>query len=600
MPYPTLTERLLERLDKIPSPRAQMFKAGDHWESISSAEMLRRIAGLANALNELGVKKGDRVGLFSGNRPEWHIADFAILGLGAVSVPVYFNESPERMTYILNHSGCRIVFAAGAVQAERVQAVREKLKTVEQVILAGGLKHLAGEYLRYESLIAAAGEKEIGEYRLRAQEAAGGQLATIIYTSGTTGEPKGVMLTHDNLSSNSVDSRTEMELSPADDLALSFLPLAHVYERMMDYVFLFEGVPIAYVEAIDNVPQAMLEIHPTIISGVPRVYEKLYARVMEQGHQTTGFKRKVFDWAIGVAQQSIPWRGYGKSASLGLRLQWALANRLVFSKIRAGMGGRPRVVFSGGAPLAKDLIEFFWAAGVPVYQGYGLTETSPIVTSNYPHNRLGSVGRPIRNVEIRIAEDGEILVKGPCVMRGYYLRPEETHQTVAEDGWLRTGDIGYLDADGYLYITDRKKELLKTAAGKFIAPQPIENSLKSSPYILNGMVIGDKRRFVSALIVPNFASVAAAARAQGVELKSNEEIAASPWAHTLIEKEIARLTSSLAQYESIKRFTLLPEDFTFDNGSLTYTMKLKRRIILERYHDVIERLYDGAERARLA
>ncbi len=498
----------------------------------------------------------DRVGLFSGNRPEWHIADFAILGLGAVSVPVYFNESPERMTYILNHSGCKVVFAAGAVQAERVLGVREKLKTVEQVIVAGGLKHLAGEYLRYESLIAAAGENEVREYRLRAQEATGEQLATIIYTSGTTGEPKGVMLTHNNLSSNSVDSRTEMQLSPTDDLALSFLPLAHVYERMMDYVFLFEGVAIAYVEVIDHVPQAMLEVHPTIISGVPRVFEKLYARVMEQGHQATGFRRKVFDWAMEVTQRSIPWRAYGKSASLGLRLQWTLANLLVFSKIHAGLGGRPRVVFSGGAPLAK--------------------------------------------VEIRIAEDGEILVKGPCVMEGYYLRPQETQEAIGEGGWLRTGDIGYLDADGYLYITDRKKELLKTAAGKFVAPQPIENSLKTSPYILNAAVIGDKRRFISALIVPNFASVAAAARAAGIELKSDEEIAASPWTHTLIEKEIARLTPNLAQYETIKRFALLPEDFTFDNGSLTYTMKLKRRVIGERYRELIERLYDGAERARPA
>jgi len=548
----------------------------------------------------LGVKKGDRVGLFSGNRPEWHIADFAILGLGAVNVPVYFNESPERMTYILNHSGCKVVFAAGAVQAERVLAIRDKLKTVEQVIVAGGLKHLAGEYLRYESLIAASGENEVREYRLRAQEATGNQLATIIYTSGTTGEPKGVMLTHNNLSSNSVDSRTEMNLSPTEDLALSFLPLAHVYERMMDYVFLFEGVPIAYVEVIDNVGQAMLEVHPTIISGVPRVFEKLYARVMEQGHQATGFRRKVFDWAIGVARKSIPWRAYGKSASPILRLQWTVANRLVFSKIRSGLGGRSRDVFSGGAPLAKELIEFFCAAGVPIYQGYGLTETSPIVTSNYPHNRLGSVGRPIRNVKLRIVEDGEILVQGPCVMDGYYLRPDETHEAVDEEGWLHTGDIGYLDADGYLYITDRKKELIKTAAGKFVAPQPIENALKTSPYILNAAVIGDKRRFISALIVPNFPSVAAAARDAGVALKSNEEIAASPWTHALIEKEVARLTSSLAQYESIKRFELLPEDFTFDNGSLTYTMKLKRRIINERYHDIIERLYDGAERPRPA
>jgi long-chain acyl-CoA synthetase len=504
------------------------------------------------------------------------------------------------MIYILNHSGAKVVVAAGAAQAARLVGIREHLKTVEQVILADAAKDLPGEYLRYEPLIATAGQKDIAAYRQRALRVTSDQLATLIYTSGTTGEPKGVMLTHENLGSNSIDSCVSIDLVPQSDLALSFLPLAHVYERMMDYVFMFQRIPVAYVETMDTIAQAMLEVRPTIFSGVPRVFEKLYARVMEQGHQTTGLKRKLFTWAISIARRAIPWRAYGRPASPSLRLRWSIANRLVFSKIRSGIGGRTRIILSGGAPLSKDLAEFFWAVGIPIYQGYGLTETSPIVTSNYPANRVGSVGRPIPNVEIRIADDGEILIHGPCVMQGYYLRSEETRAAFSPGGWLRTGDIGYIDADGYVFVTDRKKELLKTAAGKYIAPQPIENALKTSPFILNAAVVGDKRKFVSALIVPNFAAVSAVAREQGMVLSGNRDIAESAWVHQLIEKEIQRLTPNLAQYESIKRFVLLPEDFTFDNGSLTYTLKLKRRVIAERYGHIIERLYADVEEPRPA
>jgi long-chain acyl-CoA synthetase len=595
MAYPTLNRRLLDVLDKDPHLPAQIYKHEGRWATITRGEFLRRIAGLSIALAELGVKPGDRVGLFSGNRPEWHVADFAALGLGAINVPIYFNEAAERIVYILNHSGAKVVVAAGAAQAAHLISVREELKTVEQIIVADAAKDLPGEYLRYEPLIATAGEKDIAAYRLRATELAPDQLATLIYTSGTTGEPKGVMLTHVNLSSNSLDSCVPVDLQPGKDVALSFLPLAHVYERMLDYVYIFQGIPVAYVETMDTIAQAMLEIRPTIFAGVPRVFEKLYARIMEKGHQARGPKRKLFDWAIGVAGNSIPWRAYGRPAPPALRFKWSIANRLVFSKIRAGMGGRTRIIFSGGAPLSKELAEFFWAIGLPIYQGYGLTETSPIVTSNYPVNRVGSVGRAIPNVEIRIAEDGEILVQGPCVMQGYYLRADETRAALSPGGWLHTGDIGYIDADGFVFVTDRKKDLLKTAAGKYIAPQPIENALKTSPFILNAAVVGDKRKFASALIVPNFAVVSAAARDQGLTLPSSREIAASPWVRQLIEKEIHRVTPGLAQYETIKRFALLPEDFSFDNGSLTYTLKLKRRVIAERYRDVIEGLYADVE-----
>jgi long-chain acyl-CoA synthetase len=364
---------------------------------------------------------------------------------------------------------------------------------VEHLIVAEGGDNLPSECLRYETLIASAGDADVAAYRLRAGNVLPGQLATIIYTSGTTGEPKGVMLAHSNLSSNAIDACVTFDLVANQDVALSFLPLAHVYGRMLDYAYLFNGVTVAYVEQVETVAQALLEVRPTVLAAVPRFFEKIYARLMEQGTKNTGFKRRVFDWSMNVARRVAPWKAFGKAASLGAHVEWWLADKLVYSKIRAGTGGRLRIVFSGGAPLSKELAEFFWVVGVPIYQGYGLTETSPIVTSNYPKNRVGSVGTPIPNVEVRFAEDGEVLVKGPCVMQGYYQKPEATREVLNEDGWFKTGDIGRLDADGYLYITDRKKDLLKTAGGKYVAPQPIENSLKTSPYILNATVLGDRR-----------------------------------------------------------------------------------------------------------
>jgi long-chain acyl-CoA synthetase len=573
-----------------------MVRCDGRWESISSQEFLRRVAGLSTALVELGVKPGDRVGLFSANRPEWHTADFAINGSGAITVPVYFNESPDRMTYILKHCGAKVVFVVGPAQLRKLLNVRKELPELEQIIAADVGPDVPPECLRYETLIAGAGAADISSYRMRASQVLPGQLASLIYTSGTTGEPKGVMLSHTNFCSNVTDLGTDFSLDPAKDLALSFLPLAHVYGRTLDYIYLFQGATIAYVESVDSVAQALLEVRPTIIAAVPRFFEKIYARLVEQGSKNTGVKRKLFDWAMNVAERATPWRATGASASLALRAQWLLADRLVYEKIRQGTGGRLRIVSSGGAPLSKALAEFFWTIGIPIYQGYGLTETSPIVSSNYPDNRVGSSGKPIANVQVRAAEDGEILVKGPCVMQGYYKNPEATREVLTEDGWFATGDIGYLDKDNYLFITDRKKDLIKTAAGKFVAPQPIENTLKTSPYILNAMVVGDRRKFVAALIVPNPVTVAARAADQEIKFASNAEMAAHPWVRSLIEAEIKRLTVHLAQYETIKRFALLPEDFTFDNGSLTFTLKLKRRVVEQQYASVIESLYaDVAE-----
>jgi long-chain acyl-CoA synthetase len=592
MNYGTLPSRFLSAIDSHPNPRAQMFRHADStWESIASAELLRRIAGLSMALVELGVKPGDRVGLFAANRPEWHTADFAINGSGGITVPIYFNESPDRMTYILQHSGARVIVVAGADQLQKLLPCRAQLPELEHVIVADAGADVPTECLRYETLIASAGGAEIAAYRMRAAQVLPGQLCTIIYTSGTTGEPKGVMLTHNNMSSNVTDSCATFDFKPATDVALSFLPLAHVYGRMLDYIYLFNGVSVAYVEAVDLVPQALLEIRPSVIAAVPRFFEKIYAKLMEQGSKATGIKRTLFDWAIDVARRAAPWRTGAKGASPFLKAQWALADQLVYKKVRAGTGGKLRMVFSGGAPLSKELAEFFWSVGIPIYQGYGLTETSPILTSNYPQNRSGSSGRPIPNVLIRIAEDGEILAKGPCVMQGYYKGPDATREVIDEEGWFHTGDIGYLDADNYLFITDRKKDLIKTAGGKFVAPQPIENALKTSPYILNAMIVGDQRRFVVALIVPNAATVSARLQDQGIRLASHEEMAAHPAVRSLIEGEVKRLTAHLAQWETIKRFALLPEDFTFDNGSLTFTLKLKRRVVEQDYREIIDKLY---------
>jgi long-chain acyl-CoA synthetase len=596
MSYGTLPTRFLNAVEEHPSPRAQMFRGPNGWESISSEEFLHRVAGLANAFVELGVKSGDRVGLFAPNCPEWHTADFAISGSGGVTVPVYFNESPDRMSYILNHCGAQVVFIAGHKQVQKFLAVRDSLKEVQQVIVASAGDDLPTDFLRYETLIAATGPAEVAAYRLRAAKVLPSQLASLIYTSGTTGEPKGVMLTHTNFCSNVTDSCHELDLRPGEDLAVSFLPLAHVYGRMLDYVYIFHGCPVAYVEVVENVAQALVEVHPTVLAAVPRFFEKIYARLMEQGSKATGAKRKIFDFAMQTARESAAWRCGEKSVSLAIRLKWAIADKLVYSKIRAGTGGHLRTILSGGAPLSKDLCEFFWAIGIPIYQGYGLTETSPVLTSNHPHNRPGSSGLPIRNVQLRIADDGEILAKGPCVMQGYFKSPEATREVLSDDGWFRTGDIGYLDKDNYLFITDRKKDLLKTAAGKFVAPQPIENTLKTSPYILNAMVVGDRRKFVVALIVPNPVTVSAKLAEDGVKFSSNARLAAHPATYALIEKEVARLTTHLATYETIKRFALLADDFTFDGGSLTFTMKLKRRVVEQQYSDVIDKLYaDVAE-----
>jgi long-chain acyl-CoA synthetase len=595
---PSLSQCFLDAIDRYANPRAQVFRGAKGWEAIPAAEMLRRVAGLSKALFELGIRTGDRVSVFAPNCPEWHIADFAIQGLGGVTVPVYFNESPERLVYILNDSAARVVVAAGGPRVQRLAECRGKLTALEQVIAVDAPAEREGSCLDYAALIAAASDHDIAEYRGRAANVSSGQLATIIYTSGTTGQPKGVMLNHSNLTSNAFDGLEGYEFH-RDDLALSFLPLAHVYERTLDYGFLFRGISVAYLEKMETVAEALLEVHPTITCAVPRFFEKMYANILEKGHCESGLKRAIFGWALRVAAKAVPWRAYGREVPSALKLQWSIADKLVYSKIREGVGGRIRNFVSGGAPLAPELAEFFWSVNLPVFQGYGLTETSPIVTANLPPaNKVGTVGRAIPHVQLKIADDGEILVKGPCVMQGYYRKPEETRQVFTGDGWFCTGDIGKVDADGYLVIMDRKKELLKTAGGKFVAPAPIENLLKTSRFIANAIVVGDRRKFVSALVVPDFSAIEAEARRVGRQLAAPAQIASDPWVRELLSGEIERLTAPLAQYEKPKRFAVLDQDFSYASGELTYTLKLKRRVIEQHYEDVIARLYADVEEPR--
>lgn len=612
--YQSIPKCFLDAVDRFANPRAQLYRTDAGWQPIAATEMLRRVAGLSAALAKLGISSGtpsdsspgaragtpygDRVAIFAPNCPEWATADLAVQGLGGVTVPIYFRESADRLIYILKDSGARIIFVSGQDQARLIAQQREHLPQVEQVICVAPPDDLRGDFLCYESLIEGAGDAEIAQYREAAKTIKPDCLATLIYTSGTTGEPKGVMLSHANLTSNALGFSQDFSFGPAD-LALSLLPLAHVYERTVDYGYLFRGVSIAYLEQPEAAAQALVEARPTTMAAVPRFYEKTYANIIDTGHRTRGLKRKIFDAAIRTAVQAVPWRAYGKSASLGTRLRWSIADKLVYSKIRAGVGGRISHFSSGGAPLAPELAEFFWVIGLPVYQGYGLTETSPVVTFNSPKsNRVGTVGRPIENVEIRLADDGEILVKGPCVMQGYYRKPAETADAISPDGWFRTGDIGRVDEAGFLIITDRKKELLKTAGGKFVAPAPIENLLRTSPLISNVMVVGDGRKFVSLLIVPNFQKIEREAAKAGREFSTPAQMVADPWVRDLISRELDRLTSHLAQYERPKRFALLEQDFTFANGEITYTLKLKRRVIEQRYHDVIARLYADVEEPR--
>jgi len=577
------TERNLDRV--------MLYREAGKWLPISSAELRRKVAATALALQQWGVGKGDRVAILSENRPEWSIADFAALLLGAVTVPVYATLTPEQTAYTLRDSGTGIVFVSTEHQLRKVQAILAQTQ-VQKIVVMDRLQmpaELAANCVIMDQLIRQGPSTLDPGIESAARSIRPDDLATIIYTSGTTGTSKGAMLTHGNMASNIACSLQGFDIGPGE-VSISFLPLSHVTARHVDFSLLYHGVTLAYCPFMENLPETLLEIRPTLCVAVPRVYEKIYAKTEMKAH---GFaKRAIYRWALSLGRANKPAILAGQTPTSP---SWKLANQLVFSKLREGVGGRVKTFISGGAPLGRELAEWFAAAGIRIHEGYGLTETSPVIAVNTPVNhRIGTVGKTLPNLEVRIAEDGEILVRGPSVFKGYWNRPEET-QNAFVDGWFKTGDIGRLDADGYLSVTDRKKELIKTSGGKFIAPQPIENSMKLSPLVGTAVVVGDKRKFACALISPNFALLEEWARNNGVAFSSRADLVAHPKVQTLYQEIIEDVNENLARFEKLKRVIVVADEFSADNGALTPTLKLRRRVVEERYRKQIDELYAQAE-----
>jgi long-chain acyl-CoA synthetase len=567
---------------------------------LSSKEVFERIRDLSLGFRVLGASRGDRVAIVAESRPEWLLCDLAILTAGAVTVPIYPTLSSGQARYILEDAGARLAIVSTRLQLEKIQEVRHLLPALEAVIvmdppagtpLPGSPSVLSLEEVERRGHARMTGEWGAGRiFRDDARAISAGDLATIIYTSGTTGEPKGVMLTHANLVSNMRAASEALDISH-EDVALSFLPLSHAFERMVSYVYLFSGVTIVFAESFDTIARDMGQVRPTVLTGVPRVYEKLHARVLEGAQAAGGAKAMMFRLALtaGLARAKAVLRG--KHPDPVTSLASGLGDRLVFSAIRQKLGGRLRFVASGSAPLGAEVMEFFYAIGIPIIEGYGLTETAPILTFN-PLNapRVGTVGRPIKGVELRIAEDGEILARGPNIMKGYFNKPEATAAAL-EGGWFHTGDIGHIDPEGYLAITDRKKDLLVTSGGKKIAPQPIETILKRSPIVAEAVLLGDRRKYAAALIVPEFKALERRLKDLGRPPAPREELIARSDVIALYQEIIDALNRELSQYERIKRIALLPREFSVDSGELTPTLKVKRKVVEERWGKQIESLY---------
>lgn len=563
--------------------RHVMFKRQDRWQIITSRQYYGYVTSIARALKQWGIRKGDRVAILSENRPEWMIADFACVCSGIVDVPIYSTLTADQTAYLLRHSGARVVFVSSVEQLRKVQSIQSQT-SVEKIVIMDDLAEV--NVIPMWPLMDKPSTEPDQEFDAMAHQIQPDDLATLIYTSGTTGTSKGVMLSHWNLTSVAMESTRQSEWEKGD-LYLSFLPLSHVTARHLDYVCFLNGVTIAYCPFFEQLPQMFLEAKPTIIVGVPRVYEKVRQEVERRA--ATGIKKKIMDWALRVGQRHANEVLRGE---IPKSLSWRLAYLLVYSKIRAGFGGRGRAYFSGGAPLGKDMAEWFCWMAIPIAEGYGLTETSPTLSVNRRGAfKVGTVGKPNNIVQVRIAEDGEILVKGAQVFKGYWNMPDETRAAFTPDGWFKTGDIGELDSDGFLNITDRKKDLIKTSGGKFIAPQPIENALKNNVLIAQAAVIGDKRKYASVILSPHFPLLEDWARANKVDFSSRQELVANNKVRELYRGIVEDVNKKLAQFETIKKIVIVPDEFTVATGEITPTMKLKRRIIEAKYKDQIEQLY---------
>jgi long-chain acyl-CoA synthetase len=564
-------------------PQIMLRKTASGWDPISSQEFAAKVGGVVNALRSWGISTGDRVAILSENRHEWVVADFACLLLGAIVVPIYTTLTPEQTAYLLHDSGTRAIFISSEKHLNKALPILQTT-VVDRIIVMDDV--VSSRAARMSELMQLPGDPKLDSIgrSIRPNE-----VATIIYTSGTTGTPKGVMLTHGNMAANINYFLSDFGFS-SGLVSVSFLPLSHVTARCVDLALLYSEVTLAHLPQLDQLPQALLEVRPHILLSVPRVYEKVHTQVALKAAKFPA--KQIYHWALRVGWAHRAEILAGKTPR---PLCWKLAERVVYSKIRAGIGGRVQSFISGGAPLGRDLAEWYAAIGIRIFEGYGLTETSPVIAVNTPvAHRIGSVGKPLQNVEVRIADDGEILVRGPSVFRAYWNKPEETRDAFA-DGWFKTGDIGTLDADGFLYVTDRKKDLLKTSGGKFIAPQPIENSLKHNPLIAEAVVVGDKRKFPSVLIFPNFAALETWSRERGVASCSREEMVADARVHACYEAIVAELNQNLAQFEKLKKLALLSEELSPSNGTMTASLKIRRRAVEEHYHEQIEQMYRESE-----
>lgn len=593
----TLTQLFFDAVDQYDKPDALQVKIGDRYEPISHRAMVERVRHVARGLERLGVHPGDHVGILSENRPEWAIADFACLTARLTDVAIYPTLPAAQIEYILRDSGAVLVFVSTAEQAVKVVSVRERLPMLRHIISFESVATPEVEF-SFEQLQRYGAEEEppdaAAHHREEALRVRPDDVATLIYTSGTTGEPKGVALTHDNIFSNVAAARLVVNFV-GTDVGLSFLPLSHIFERMAGYYLMFAtGSSIAYAQSIDTVPRDMLEVRPTIMVSVPRLYEKMYARVLESATSGSSIKRSIFTWARRVGERWADVKLAERTPSVLLAAQYSLAQRLVFSKLHARTGGRLRFFVSGGAPLATEINKFFYAAGLMILEGYGLTETSPVITVNTPGAfRIGTVGRPIAGVSVAIANDGEILARGPNVMTGYFNRAEATAEAIDAYGWFRTGDIGELK-DGFLSITDRKKDLIITAGGKNIAPQPIENRIKQNKYVAQAVLIADKRRFPIVLIAPDFDQLERWGKDNNLSWESHDQLITLPKIREKMDREVLTPLSDLAHFETPRKIILLPNELTLERGELTPTLKVKRRVVEDHYKTLIDQAYENA------
>jgi long-chain acyl-CoA synthetase len=566
---------------------------------VSGRAFLDEIRNLSAGLQALGLATGDRVAVIAESRPEWCVSDLAVLVGGAVTVPVYPTLTSDQVRYILNDCGATFAVVSNRAQVQKIAAVRADLPRLSTLVVMD----VDGQPWP-DGVVAFSDVCARGHSRLVAEAAAGSAfsdrsaitrdgLATIIYTSGTTGEPKGVMLTHGNILSN-VESAAELLGVTENDVALSFLPLSHAFERMVLYTYLYAGASVAFAESPDTLARDLAIVRPTLMTAVPRVFEKMHARIYETMRQAPVFRRALFNWAVGVGlRRSALVRG-GWHVGRLLAMQDRVANRLVFRKLRQATGGRLRVLVSGSAPLPVAFAEFFDAIGLTITEGYGLTEASPVLTVNpLDRPRFGTVGQALPGIELKIAGDGEILARGKNIMRGYYNNPQATRIVLEPDGWLHTGDIGTLDDDGYLTITDRKEDLILTSIGKQVAPQPIENKLKRHPLVAEAVLLGEGRKFITALLVPDFSALEQRLAAMGRPGGSRDALVIRADVVALFQEAVDMVNATLAPFETIKRFALIPAEFTVASGEMTPTMKVKRRVVQGRWRHVIDQLYDG-------